>query len=124
MRYRYKPVFDGDELIAFAYWTGKRVAHYYIKPFVCLSEIPHAPSRRDEHIKSLDGITLKDYPKEVQAKVKNLHLGEESSTEDLPDLRQITKIEQLRDFANWFRRKANEEYGENLGLATWGSVSK
>jgi hypothetical protein len=97
MRYRYKPVFDGDELIAFAYWTGKQVAHYYIKPFICVSELPHAPMAEDEPIvKSLDGITLKDSPKEVQAKVKNLHLGEESSTDDLPDLRQITKIEQLR----------------------------
>jgi hypothetical protein len=68
MRYRYKPVFDGDELIAFAYWTGKQVAHYYIKPFICVSELPHAPMAEDEPIvKSLDGITLKDSPKEVQA---------------------------------------------------------
>jgi hypothetical protein len=123
MRYRYKPVFDGDELIAFAYWTGKQVAHYYIKPFFCVSEIPHAPMASDEPIvKSLDEITLKDYPQEVQARVKQLRLGEESSTDDLPDLKQITKLEQLRDFVNWFRRKANENYGENLGLAIWGSA--
>ncbi len=75
-------------------------------------------------VKSLDGITLKDYPQEVQAKVKQLHLGSESSTDDLPDLKQITKLEQLRDFVNWDQSKANENYGENLGLATWGCASK
>jgi hypothetical protein len=121
MRYRYKTIFDGDELIAFAYSTGRQVAHYYIKPFFSVSEIPHAPMAKDEPIeKSLEEITLKDYPQEVQAQVKQLRLGQESLTDDLPELKSIKKLEQLQDFVNWFRRKANESYGEDLGLATWG----
>ncbi|RKZ74732.1 MAG: hypothetical protein DRR19_29890 [Candidatus Parabeggiatoa sp. nov. 1] len=50
MRYRYKPIFDGDELIAFAYWTGKNVQHYYIKPFFCISELPRAPIPKNEPV--------------------------------------------------------------------------
>ena len=115
MRYRYKPIFDGDELIAFAYWTGQQVAHYYIKPFFSVSEIPHAPMAKDEPIeKSLDKITLEDYPQEVQDQVKQLRLGQESLTDDLPELKSIKKLEQLQDFVNWFRRKANER---RVGLA-------
>jgi hypothetical protein len=124
MRYRYKPVFDGDELIAFAYWTGKNVQHYYIKKSLFrLYETPHAPTVKDEHvISSLDGITIKDYPQEVQTQVKQLRLGSESLTDDLPELKSITKLEQLREFVNWFCRRANEEYGKNIKLATWGSA--
>jgi hypothetical protein len=104
MRYRYRPVFDGNELIAFAYWTGKSVQHYYIKKsLLCMYETPHAPTRVDEHIKSLNKITLKDYPEEVQAQVKQWRLGEESLTDELPALKKITKLSQLREFVNWFR---------------------
>ena len=123
MRYKYKPVFDGDELIAFAYCTGKQVAHYYLKPFFNVSEIPHAPMASDEPIeKPLDEITFQDYPQEVQAKVKQLRLGSESLTDELPDLKSVKTLEQLREFVNWFRRKANEEFGSNIALATWGSA--
>jgi hypothetical protein len=119
MRYRYKPVFDGEELIAFAYWTGKTVQHYYLKAFFCLSEVPRAPiPNTDPVIKSLDGISLKDYPKEVQSQVKQLRLGSEALTDELPELKNITKLEQWREFINWFRRKANEEYGKHNKLAT------
>ncbi|MEN8215865.1 MAG: hypothetical protein ABFS56_05715 [Pseudomonadota bacterium] len=108
MRYRYKPVFDGSELIAFAYWNGDCVQHYYIKPFFCVSELPHAPkpSEKQVVIKSLDEITEKDYPQEVQAQLKQWHLGEEAFTDDLPVLKPGIKLEQLREFRNWFRRKA------------------
>ncbi len=119
MRYRYKPIFDGDELIAFAYWTGKNVQHYYIKKsFFCMYETPRAPIPKDEPvIKNLDGITLEDYPQEVQAQVKQLRLGDESLTDELPTLKSITKLEQWREFVNWFCRKANEDYGKNIKLA-------
>jgi hypothetical protein len=118
MRYRYKPIFDGDELIAFAYWTGKNVQHYYIKSFDCISELPRIPIQKNAPvIKSLDRITIKDYPQEVQTQVKQLRLGSESLTDDLPELKSITKLEQLREFVNWFCRRANEDYGENIKLA-------
>jgi hypothetical protein len=125
MRYRYKPVFDGDDMIAFAYWTGNNVQHYYIKKSLFrMYETPHAPiPNNDPVIKSLDGITIKDYPQEVQTQVKQLRLGEESLTDELPELKNITKLEQLRDFINWFCRKANEDYGKNIKLATWGNRS-
>ena len=70
MRYKYRPVFDGDKLIAFAYVAGSRVQHYYIdKSFFVLSLFAHhTPTVKDKHvIKHLDKITIKDYPPEVQA---------------------------------------------------------
>jgi hypothetical protein len=123
MRYRYKPVFDGDELIAFAYWTGKNVQHYYIKKSLFrMYETPRAPMPKDPIINSLDGITISDYPKEVQAQIKQLRLGSEDLTDDLPELKSITLLEQWREFTNWFCRKANEDYGKHIKLATWGNV--
>ena len=54
-------------------------------------ETPHAPTMKDEPvISSLDGITIKDYPKEVQSQVKKLRLGSESLTDDLPELKNIS----------------------------------
>ena len=123
MRYRYKPVFDGDKLIAFAYWTGNCVQHYYVEKssFVQSLLAPHTPTLKDEPvINSLDDITIEDYPPEVQTQVKQLRLGEEELTDDLPELKQA-KIPELRDFVNWFRRKANEDYGNTLKLATWAN---
>jgi hypothetical protein len=118
MRYRYRPVFDGDELIAFAYWTGDCVQHYYInKSFFIQSLLErHTPTVPDKHIiKSLDEITLDDYPKEVRTHVKQLHLGEEALTDNLPS---PLKIEYMQVFVNWFRRKA-KDFGQTLKLATW-----
>jgi hypothetical protein len=118
MRYRYRPVFDGDKLIAFAYVAGERVQHYYINKsfFVQSARSLHTPTVPDKHvIKRLDKITLKDYPPEVQAHVKQLRLGEEALTDDLP---AQFKIEHMQTFVNWFRRKA-KDYGEILKLATW-----
>ncbi len=109
MRYKYKPVFDGNELIAFAYLNGDCVQHYYIKPFSCVSELAHAPKNGHKQviIKNLDEITEKDYPQEVQTQLKLWHLGEEALTDDLPVLKQGINLEQLREFRNWFRHKAN-----------------
>lgn len=113
MRYRYKPVFDGDELIAFAYWTGTRVQHYYVKKSFFIPSLidSRAPTVPDRHvIKSLEKITLKDYPEEVQAQVKQLCFGEEALTDELPT---GFKMENMQEFVNWFRRKA-QDYGKTI----------
>lgn len=126
MRYRYRPVFDGDKLIAFAYWTGDCVQHYYVEKsfFVQSLLAPHTPTVEEEHlINSLDDITLEDYPPEVQAQVKQLYLGEEGLTDDLPELKQA-RTPEWRDFINWFRRKANEDYGNTLKLVTWDNCDR
>jgi hypothetical protein len=123
MRYRYRAVFDGDKLIAFAYWAGDCVQHYYIEKsfFVQSLLAPHTPTVKDEHvINSLDDITVEDYPPEVQAQVNHLCLGEEELTDDLPELKQA-RTPELRDFVNWDQRKANEDYGNTLKLAAWGN---
>ena len=119
MRYRYRPVFDGKELIAFAYWTGEQVQHYYVKKSFFVQSLldSHTPTVPDEHvIKSLNEITLKDYPPEVQKGVKQLRLGQEAMTDDLPQLKQARTNQELREFVNWFRRQANEVYGKHIKL--------
>lgn len=113
MRYRYKPVFDGDELIAFAYWTGNRVQHYYVKKSFFFRSLidSRAPTVPDKHvIKSLEGMTLKDYPEEVQTQVKQLRLGKEALTDELPP---GFKIENMREFVNWDQSKARD-YGKTI----------
>ncbi|HEW98049.1 MAG TPA: hypothetical protein ENF37_05330 [Beggiatoa sp.] len=119
MRYRYRPVFDGHELIAFAYWTGEQVQHYYVKKSFFVQSLldSHTPTVPYQHvIKSLDKITLKDYPPEVQAGVKQLRLGQEALTDELPQLKQARTNQELREFVNWFRRKASEDYGKHIKL--------
>ena len=66
-------------------------------------------------IKRLEKITINDYPPEVQAHVKQLRLGEEALTDDLP---AQFKTEHMQTFVNWDQSKA-KSYGEILKLATW-----
>jgi len=46
-----------------------------------------------------------------------LRLGSEALTDDLPELKSISKLEQWWEFTNWFCRKANEDYGKHIKLA-------
>jgi len=80
--------------------TGECVQHYYINTsfFVQSARSHHTPTIPDKlMIKRLEKITINDYPPEVQAHVKQLRLGEEALTDDLP---AQFKTEHMQTFEN------------------------